>query len=76
LVVDGVVIPSSNLEAGAAIGESNVIARGNMAGLNPNDIESIEILKDTSAAIYGLNAGNCVILITTKKGKEGTLNIN
>ena len=76
LVVDGVVVPSSNLESGSAIGETNAIARGNLAGLNPNDIESIEILKDASAAIYGVNAGNGVILITTKKGTEGSLNIN
>ncbi len=39
--------------------------------LNPNDIESISILKDASAAIYGLNAANGVILVTTKKGKTG-----
>jgi TonB-linked SusC/RagA family outer membrane protein len=42
-------------------------------GIDPNDIESMEILKDAaSAAIYGAQAGNGVILITTKKGKEGT----
>ncbi|MCS2523007.1 TonB-dependent receptor plug domain-containing protein [Bacteroides ovatus] len=40
-------------------------------GLNPNDIESIEILKDASAAIYGIGAADGVILVTTKKGKEG-----
>ncbi|WMI94600.1 TonB-dependent receptor [Bacteroides fragilis] len=39
--------------------------------LNPNDIESISVLKDASAAIYGLNAANGVILVTTKKGKQG-----
>ena len=40
--------------------------------INPNDIESIQILKDASAAaIYGSRAGNGVIIITTKKGKEG-----
>ena len=39
--------------------------------LDPNDIESISVLKDASAAIYGLNAGNGVILVTTKKGKKG-----
>ncbi|WP_400262637.1 SusC/RagA family TonB-linked outer membrane protein [Sphingobacterium sp. SG20118] len=39
--------------------------------LNPNDIESISILKDASAAIYGLNAANGVILVTTKKGVNG-----
>lgn len=46
--------------------------------LNPNDIESITVLKDASAAIYGLNAANGVILVTTKKGKIGkpTFNYN
>lgn len=39
--------------------------------LNPNDIESISVLKDASAAIYGLNAANGVILVTTKKGISG-----
>lgn len=39
--------------------------------LNPNDIESISILKDASAAIYGMNAANGVILVTTKKGING-----
>ena len=42
--------------------------------LNPNDIESIEVLKDAaSAAIYGARAASGVILVTTKKGKAGTL---
>ena len=41
-------------------------------GLNPNDIESIDVLKDAaSAAIYGARAANGVILVTTKQGKEG-----
>jgi TonB-dependent starch-binding outer membrane protein SusC len=44
----------------------------NIAGINPNDIESITVLKDAaSAAIYGSRSANGVILITTKKGKEG-----
>ncbi len=44
--------------------------------VNPNDIESIQVLKDASAAaIYGSRAGNGVIIITTKKGKEGPLKI-
>lgn len=42
-----------------------------MNTLNPNDIESISVLKDASAAIYGARSANGVILITTKKGKEG-----
>lgn len=43
-----------------------------LAGLNPNDIESVSVLKDAaSASIYGARAANGVILITTKKGKAG-----
>jgi TonB-dependent starch-binding outer membrane protein SusC len=44
---------------------------GGMERLNPNDIESMSILKDASAAIYGSRAANGVILITTKRGKTG-----
>jgi TonB-linked SusC/RagA family outer membrane protein len=46
---------------------------GDIESLNPNDIESIEILKDASAtAIYGSQGANGVLLITTKRGKKGT----
>ncbi len=45
--------------------------RSGFERLNPNDIESISILKDASAAIYGSRAANGVILVTTKRGKEG-----
>lgn len=45
---------------------------GDLNSLNPNDIESVEVLKDaTSTAIYGARGSNGVILITTKRGKEG-----
>ena len=44
---------------------------GGIDRINPNDIESVSILKDASAAIYGSRAGNGVILITTKQGKSG-----
>jgi len=48
-----------------------------MADINPQDIESVEILKDASAgAIYGARAANGVILITTKSGKSGRTNVN
>ncbi len=48
-----------------------------IAGINPDDIESISVLKDASAAsIYGANASNGVIIITTKKGKAGKTKIN
>lgn len=39
--------------------------------LNPEDIESISVLKDASAAVYGVNAANGVIIVTTKRGKSG-----
>ncbi len=48
-----------------------------LADINPNDIESIEILKDASAAaIYGSRASNGVVLITTKRGAEGDVQFN
>ncbi len=49
---------------------------GSMNEINPNDIESISVLKDaSSAAIYGARSANGVILITTKRGKEGKINV-
>lgn len=48
-----------------------------IASIDPNDIESMEILKDAaSAAIYGAEAGNGVVLITTKKAKEGVRTVS
>jgi TonB-linked SusC/RagA family outer membrane protein len=47
-----------------------------LAELNPEDIESISVLKDASASIYGLGAQNGVILVTTKKGQIGTPSIS
>ncbi|PGH40180.1 MAG: SusC/RagA family TonB-linked outer membrane protein, partial [Candidatus Nephrothrix sp. EaCA] len=44
--------------------------------LNPQDIESITVLKDASAAIYGINASNGVILVTTREGKKGALHVS
>ena len=53
------------------------LAVGNLTDFNPNDISSVEILKDASAtAIYGSRGANGVILITTKKGATGKININ
>ena len=49
----------------------------NLSGINPNDIESIEVLKDASStAIYGSSGANGVILITTKQGKSGKTQID
>ncbi len=54
-----------------------MIYYGDLADINPNDIEAFDILKDaSSAAIYGSRASNGVIIITTKKGKKGKPTIN
>lgn len=50
--------------------------RGSIDGIDPNDIESVSVLKDASAAsIYGARAANGVILVTTKRGKAGALKV-
>ena len=78
-VVDGMVMPAGSLE-GADGGTVSVlpssINRSGLAGLNPDDIESIEVLKDASASIYGIAAANGVVLITTKKGKQGRVRVS
>lgn len=53
------------------------IPSDNLGLLDPNDIESISVLKDASAAIYGVRAANGVVLVTTKKGRgsEGKFNL-
>ena len=53
------------------------VAGGDINSLNPSDIESIDVLKDAaSAAIYGARAANGVILVTTKQGKAGKMQIS
>ena len=49
---------------------------GGFSRIDPNDIESISVLKDASAAIYGSRAANGVILVTTKRGKSGKPSVN
>jgi TonB-linked SusC/RagA family outer membrane protein len=54
-----------------------VPVEGGINFLNPNDIESMQVLKDaSSASIYGARAANGVVIITTKKGKEGQFRVN
>ncbi|MFD1873328.1 TonB-dependent receptor [Hymenobacter bucti] len=69
-VVDGFPLPAATDGNGQATGtEINTI--------NPNDIESIDVLKDAaSTAIYGLRAANGVVIITTKRGKAGVSNVS
>jgi len=69
-VVDGIPIINDNGATGDA--SSNALA-----SLNPSDIESIEILKDASAAaIYGARAANGVVLVTTKRGEAGETQVS
>lgn len=78
-VVDGVVLedPVDVNPNQLYSGDPATILSSAISGLNPNDIEEIQILKDASAtAMYGTQAVNGVIVITTKKGKKGTLSVN
>jgi TonB-linked SusC/RagA family outer membrane protein len=52
------------------------VPRDNLGRLNPEDIESVSVLKDGSAAIYGARGANGVILVTTKKGSQGAPRFN
>lgn len=53
------------------------LAAGGIEAINPNDIESIDVLKDASAtAIYGSRGANGVVLVTTKQGKKGKTSLN
>ena len=51
------------------------VPRGNLERIDPNDVESISVLKDAAAAIYGVRAANGVVLVTTKKGAQGKARI-
>lgn len=68
-VLDGVVLNTT--------ATSHTVSTNPLSILNPDDILSIEVLKDAAAAsVYGAQAANGVVLITTKKGKSGKTNIN
>ena len=72
VVIDGIV----RSEAYTNQAGYNVSTDLGLAQLNPNDIESITVLKDASASVYGMGAGNGVILVTTKKGQKVKPSIN
>jgi len=78
-VVDGVILEDlTNVNADDIItGNTNTVLASSIAGINPDDIASFEVLKDASAtALYGTRAKNGVIVITTKKGRSGALRVN
>ena len=69
-VIDGIIATTGDLT-------SNTTTANALSGLNPDDIESISVLKDASAtALYGSRAANGVIIVTTKSGKAGKTRIN
>lgn len=78
IIVDG--IPISNTEIhgnGSSSVGTGVVQQSRLNDINPNDIESIQVLKGASAAaLWGSRAANGVVVITTKKGKAGALKIN
>ena len=75
VIIDGVARTSKRINYWGWATDNNS-ASAALAELNPEDIESISVLKDASASIYGLNAQNGVILVTTKKGQIGRPNIS
>src|SRR5690606_33561948 len=71
-VINGFSLAAQPQNAGGGFSSGNALDN-----MNPNDIESIQVLKDASAAaIYGSRASNGVVLITTKRGKTGKAKIN
>ncbi|MCC6430202.1 MAG: TonB-dependent receptor plug domain-containing protein [Gemmatimonadaceae bacterium] len=84
-VVDGIIISNASISSGASsvtrasgsTGSSQDQVVNRLADLNPNDIENIEVLKSAAAsAIYGSRATNGVVVITTKRGKQGRASWN
>lgn len=76
-VIDGIPMPSLQQTAVSGIFEGASQSGDATSMLNPDDIESLSVLSGPSAAaLYGSDAANGVILVTTKKGKEGKLQVN
>ncbi|MBC6988787.1 SusC/RagA family TonB-linked outer membrane protein [Hymenobacter sp. BT491] len=70
IVIDGV--PTNQINNANQFNTGNGTRYNTLADINPNDIESVDVLKDASAAaIYGSRAANGVVIITTKRGKAG-----
>ncbi|MBQ0016318.1 MAG: SusC/RagA family TonB-linked outer membrane protein, partial [Bacteroidales bacterium] len=70
IVIDGIPMDNSSMLVGNHYNSAYDLGTG-LGDINPEDIESVSVLKGGSAAIYGMRAGNGVILITTKKGHAG-----
>ncbi|MEI9921972.1 MAG: TonB-dependent receptor [Bacteroidota bacterium] len=78
-VIDGIPVTSGDLTQGGGNAANTASPGGTndvLASINPNDIESVTILKDAAAtSLYGSRGGNGVVLITTKRGKSGDSSI-
>ncbi|WP_102408277.1 SusC/RagA family TonB-linked outer membrane protein [Parabacteroides bouchesdurhonensis] len=75
-VVDGIAIYTDKMGGYSKAGSGD-LAASPLANINPNDIESVTVLKDaTATAIYGARAANGVIVISTKKGNKGKARFN
>lgn len=81
-VIDGLplednVAPNLTTKIGVLEDAVDALRSYSVAGINPEDIENVTILKDAAAtAIYGARAANGVIVVTTKRGKKGDMNVN
>ena len=77
-IVDGVQIVTGNSNGlSSGNGPESALSSNLLNSINPSDIETIDVLKDpASASIYGAQAANGVVIITTKKGKQGKSKIN
>ncbi len=78
IIVDGIPISNSSLQGfGSDAAGTGVVQQSRLNDINPNDIESLQILKGAAAAsLWGSRAANGVIVITTKKGRAGALKIS
>jgi len=78
IIVDGIPISNSSLNGfGSDAAGTGVVQQSRLNDINPNDIESLQILKGAAAAsLWGSRAANGVIVITTKRGRAGTLKIS
>ncbi|HWJ90896.1 MAG TPA: SusC/RagA family TonB-linked outer membrane protein, partial [Flavisolibacter sp.] len=75
-IIDGVPYPAASLTS-VYTSSSNLFGGNPLSSINPADIQSIEVLKDPDAtAIYGSRGANGVILISTKKGKQGSTKVD
>lgn len=76
-VLDGIPLEGTDIPSIDDLNDVDDIYQTSIAGINPSDIDNITVLKDAAAtAIYGARAANGVIVITTKKGKEGRPVVN